>query len=187
MSSEPFSLRSLDNLYIHLTNNAVQKNHPQYQQYEPGNQLSFTDFSVFLLKTEKIPKQQTHPSQAADQEHHLRDFRKCQGTNSRIDLNHKVKPKFQTFEIFGFDFMIDREFKVFLIEANTNPCIEESSPLLKQLIPRMLSIDKLTVDDAFRLTIDLILGGQLDNEILNQFQVNNYQDDFNMWEYLQHL
>lgn len=35
------------------------------------------------------------------------------------------------FEIFGFDFIIDAEFNVFLIEANTNPCIEESSNLLK--------------------------------------------------------
>lgn len=43
------------------------------------------------------------------------------------------------FEIFGYDFIIDQQFKVWLIEVNTNPCIELSSPLLKQLIPRMLS------------------------------------------------
>lgn len=28
------------------------------------------------------------------------------------------------FEIFGYDFMIDEELKPWLIEANTNPCIE---------------------------------------------------------------
>lgn len=54
------------------------------------------------------------------------------------------------FEIFGYDFMVDeKECKPWLIEVNTNPCIEESSPLLEQLIPRML-------DDAFNLTIDKI-------------------------------
>ena len=42
------------------------------------------------------------------------------------------------FELFGFDFMIDAAFSVWLLEINTNPCIEESSPLLKMLIPRML-------------------------------------------------
>ena len=31
------------------------------------------------------------------------------------------------FEIFGFDFMIDQDFTVWLIECNTNPCLEESS------------------------------------------------------------
>jgi tubulin--tyrosine ligase len=27
------------------------------------------------------------------------------------------------FEIFGLDFMIDEDFKVWLIEVNTNPCL----------------------------------------------------------------
>ncbi len=42
------------------------------------------------------------------------------------------------FEIFGYDFIIDEDFKVWLIEVNTNPCLEESSKLLQTLIPRML-------------------------------------------------
>jgi len=46
------------------------------------------------------------------------------------------------FEVFGYDFIIDSEFNVFLIEVNTNPCIEESSPLLAKLIPRMLRKNK---------------------------------------------
>jgi hypothetical protein len=51
------------------------------------------------------------------------------------------------FELLGFDFMIDADFTVWLIECNTNPCIEESSQLLRVLLPRML-------DDAFKLTVD---------------------------------
>jgi hypothetical protein len=43
--------------------------------------------------------------------------------------------------------MIDQNLKPWLIEVNTNPCLEESSKLLKQLVPRML-------DDAFKLTVD---------------------------------
>ncbi len=42
------------------------------------------------------------------------------------------------FEIFGFDFMIDADLKVWVIEVNTNPCLEESSPILEELLPRML-------------------------------------------------
>lgn len=34
--------------------------------------------------------------------------------------------------------MIDSEFRVYLIEANTNPCLEASSPLLGRLIPAMV-------------------------------------------------
>jgi hypothetical protein len=43
-----------------------------------------------------------------------------------------------SFEIFGLDFMIDENFKVWLIEANTNPCLELSSPLLGRIIPSMI-------------------------------------------------
>ncbi len=39
--------------------------------------------------------------------------------------------------------MIDEDFKVYLIEINTNPCLELTSPLLARVIPGFL-------DDAFR-------------------------------------
>ncbi len=36
--------------------------------------------------------------------------------------------------------MIDAALDVWLIEVNTNPCLEESSPLLEMLIPRMVGM-----------------------------------------------
>jgi hypothetical protein len=50
--------------------------------------------------------------------------------------------------------MLDENAKLWLIEVNTNPCIEESSPLLVTLLPRMLGIWKIILDDAFKLTLD---------------------------------
>jgi len=43
--------------------------------------------------------------------------------------------------------MFDDDFKPYLIEVNTNPCLELSSPLLARLIPNML-------ENAFRITAD---------------------------------
>jgi hypothetical protein len=42
------------------------------------------------------------------------------------------------FEVFGMDFMIDSNLNVWLIEINTNPCLELSCPLLSSLIPKMV-------------------------------------------------
>lgn len=45
---------------------------------------------------------------------------------SKINLNNRHG----CFEIFGYDFIIDEEMVPWLIEVNTNPCLEESSGLL---------------------------------------------------------
>ena len=50
------------------------------------------------------------------------------------------------FELFGYDFILDEDFNTWLIEVNTNPCLEESSQMLKEYIPRM-------VEDMLKLTI----------------------------------
>jgi hypothetical protein len=39
---------NIENAFIHLTNNAVQKQSQSYGQFEDGNQLSFDDFDSFL-------------------------------------------------------------------------------------------------------------------------------------------
>lgn len=47
-------------------------------------------------------------------------------------VRHKInsKDRKHTFEIYGYDFLIDNKFNVWLIEINTNPCLDESSPHL---------------------------------------------------------
>jgi hypothetical protein len=42
------------------------------------------------------------------------------------------------FEVFGLDFMIDQNFKPWLIEINNNPCLELSCPHLADIIPAMV-------------------------------------------------
>ena len=74
-----------------------------------------------------------------------------QSTFGKID-SLKIDNSFEVFkyiQLFGLDFMLDTDFNCWLIEANTNPCIEETSKLLEMLIPRM-------IDDMFKLTIDPI-------------------------------
>ena len=58
---------------------------------------------------------------------------------------YKIDPKRlqNSFEILGYDFMLDDQFKLSLIEVNTNPCFETESPLLARIIPELL-------DNTFR-------------------------------------
>ena len=137
--SVKYDLSCKDN-YSHLTNYSFQKYNDNFGKYEWGNEVSFDDLQNNIdinynhkvnFKRDIIPK--------------IHDIVKfCfQSVKSKINsMNRKY-----TFEIFGFDFMIDCNFQPFLIEINTNPGLEESSPLIKMLVPRML-------DDALRLTVD---------------------------------
>jgi D-alanine-D-alanine ligase-like ATP-grasp enzyme len=55
-------------------------------------------------------------------------------THLVLDAKHREF----SFEVFGLDFMIDENFDTWLIEVNTNPCLELCCPLLARLIPSML-------------------------------------------------
>lgn len=61
----------------------------------------------------------------------------------------KLEPKrlHNTFEILGYDFMLDENFKLSLIEVNTNPCLETESPLLARIVPEL-------IDNTFRIVLD---------------------------------
>ena len=131
---------NIDDNFSHLTNYSFQKYNNNFGRYEKGNEVSFDDLQYNIevnynncinFKTEVIPK--------------IKNIIKFvfQSVKNKINgLNRNY-----TFEIYGFDFMLDIDFNPFLIEVNLNPGLEESSPLIKMIIPRML-------DDALRLTVD---------------------------------
>ena len=65
-------------------------------------------------------------------------------TSAKISGNSRK----DCFELFGYDFMVDSDFKCWLIEVNSNPCLEDwSCPLLKELLPRVL-------ESMFSIAID---------------------------------
>ena len=73
-------------------------------------------------------------------------------TRKRMDPHKRAQNNThgRFFELMGYDFMIDEDFNVWLIEVNTNPSLAESSLYLKELIPRMIDdLIKVTVDKEF--------------------------------------
>ena len=88
------------------------------------------------------------------------------------------------FEIFGYDFILDNEFRPWILEINNNPGLGISSPVIEKLVPRML-------DDALRLTIDKVFETKYDGECIDEngkykskYKLDGFSDEENIFEFL---
>ena len=88
---------------------------------------------------------------------------KDQAITAFQSVARKINPyrRKNCFELFGLDYMLDEDLNCWLIEVNTNPCLEESSKILEVLLPRML-------DDMFKLTIDKVFNSERKDKNLNK-------------------
>lgn len=160
-SSKEFSLKDLADKHTHLTNDAIQKKSEDYGKFEKGNKLSFKHFQKYLdgisvsLQTGILPGIRNI----------VKDTVKCLALNVQT-LN--------SFEVFGYDFLIDDRLKPWLLEVNTNPCLELSCPLLARLIPEMLDNSlAIALDPLFPQPITDKRGSSLSSETLlqNKFEL----------------
>ncbi len=147
-SSKEFNLKNVTNRLIHLTNDAVQKKSDDYGKFEAGNKLSYQDFQKYL------DSQDIKLNIVKDIVPQLKKI----ATDTIKAVSRKIDParRHCSFEIFGYDFMIDEDFRPWLIEVNTNPCLELSSPYLARLIPAMIenSIKYFYLVTLSRIAID---------------------------------
>ena len=164
--SEPFSLSS-DDLYVHLTNYSVQKYNRNFSKMEIGNEISFKTFQ------EELDKKNANKNFKKDIFPKITKIIAISANSCKNKIN--ILNRNNCFEIFGYDFILDQYYEPFLLEVNTNPGLEESSPLIKMLVPRM-------IDDAFRLTIDRVFERDDKNKDISAFPVEGYKDEENMWQ-----
>ncbi len=166
--SEIFDLYS-DDLYVHLTNYSVQKYNKNFSKVEIGNEISFETFQKELDKRGdgKNFKKDVFPK--------IMKIIAYTANASKNKINILIRKN--CFEIFGYDFILDSNFEPFLLEVNTNPGLEESSPLIQMLVPRM-------IDDAFRLTVDKIFEREDEDKNKSKFTVDGYTNEENMWQFV---
>ena len=133
----------LENRFIHLTNDAVQVDSEEYGKFENANKLSINDFQRFLDVHHEEKNVYFMRDLFPRMERLVTDtFR---AVYKKLDKHRNQNG----FEIYGYDFMIDENFKVYLIEVNTNPSLEVCCPVLARIIPELL-------ESSFRLAIDPI-------------------------------
>ena len=174
-SSKIYDLNSNDK-FIHITNHSLQKKCSKFAQYEYGNEMSYDDFKK-ALKKDNISLEKFY-NMIEEMKYLIKISFKSVG-NKLLKTNPVL-----CFEIFGYDFILDNDFKLWILEINNNPGLGISSPVIFKLVPRML-------DDAFRLTIDKIFETKYSNDCIDEngkykskYQLDGFTDDENVFEFL---
>ncbi|CAI2375948.1 unnamed protein product [Moneuplotes crassus] len=144
-ASKEYSPDDLDDKFVHLTNDAIQKKSEDYGKYESSNKLSFQDFEKYL---EQNYPEQNEEGPGCFYTHIYPQIKKLV-RDTFLASEGKINPKKRSncFELFGYDFMVTEDFKVYLIEVNTNPCLETPCSLLSRIISSVL-------DNSFRIALD---------------------------------
>ncbi|XP_064611159.1 probable tubulin polyglutamylase TTLL9 isoform X1 [Liolophura sinensis] len=114
-SNTRFSLNSIDDTYIHLTNVAVQKTAPDYDP-EKGCKWSAQQLRQYLRAK--------HGLEAVKNCFRLMDeiFIMSLQSVQRVMINDK-----HCFELYGYDILLDEDLKPWLIEINSSPSLTASS------------------------------------------------------------
>ena len=157
-----------NDLYVHLTNYSVQKYNENFSKIEIGNEIPFKSFQ------DELDKNNSGINFYKDIYPKIARIVRITGGAAKEKINFLNKK--YCFEIFGYDFILDEKYQPYLLEINTNPGLEISSPLIDELLPRM-------IDDALKLTIDKEFSKSFkyaDEESL--FPVSGYDNKENMWD-----
>ena len=177
--SQQYDLNDLD-IFTHITNYSLQKRCKDFAKYEQGNEISFKKFIELLDNTNIIKGR----GKKIFNKIYSKMKEEIQISMNSIGRKLKGIPKVLSFQIFGYDFIIDKEYNPWILEINDNPGLEISSELISHLIPRM-------IDDALRLTIDKVFPTEYDKEVISKdgkynskYHLEGFNDEENLFEFI---
>jgi len=176
--SQKYDLNNLD-IFTHITNYSLQKRCKDFAKYEQGNEISYKKF-IELLDIMNKGKGKIIFNKIFNK---MKE--EIQLSMNAVGRKLKGVPKVLSFQIFGYDFIIDQKYNPWILEINDNPGIEISSELISHLIPRM-------IDDAIRLTVDKVFPTEYDNEVISEdgkhyvskYHLDGFNDEENVFEFL---
>ncbi|XP_030279131.1 protein polyglycylase TTLL10 isoform X2 [Sparus aurata] len=146
---------SSKNLSAHLTNQYMQKKNPLYSQLKEDTVWSMESFNTYVNDRFRVAK-------GLPRDWVLGTFaRRMQQimTQCFFAVKSKLDRRLGFFDLIGCDFMVDEDFKVWLLEMNCNPALHTNCEVLKEVIPR-------TVVEALDLTLEIFNKCRLGQRIL---------------------
>ena len=148
LSCVPFVLDN-DDMHTHLTNQFIQKQHPSYQEVKETTVWNFEHFQEYIdefyTETKNLPPRWVFTTMTKK----IQNIMQICFSSIMRKLQHRVG----YFEILGFDFMIDSDFKIWLIEVNVNPALHTNCDVLQDVIPNIVKSSIILSIEVFEKCI----------------------------------
>ncbi|KAM3833837.1 uncharacterized protein ttll10 [Diretmus argenteus] len=149
-----------NNLSAHLTNQYLQKKNPLYGLLKEDTVWSMERFNAYVNEMCRVAK-------GLPRDWVMGVFAKRMQqimTQCFFAVKSKLERRLGLFDLIGCDFMIDEEFKVWLLEMNCNPALHTNCEVLKEVVPS-------AVVETLDLTLEIFnkcRGGQRILPLANQ-------------------
>lgn len=126
-------MNNVSNRFQHLTNNSIQKYSKEFNKSEiEGNMITSTEFAGI------IGKENWDELQKRIKEIVVLTIKATED---------QVAGRRNSFELFGYDFMVDNDLRPWLIEVNSSPAMDYSTPVTKRLV-------KMVLEDTVKVMVD---------------------------------
>eukprot|EP00667_Euglena_gracilis_P013803 EG_transcript_14255 len=112
-ASEPYDVQSLDRTLSHLTNHCLQMESENFGRWEPGNEMWWAQLDGYLAD------RGDGRTVAGDLLPQIRTI--CQASLLSVYDQLQLQGDYLAFQLFGFDFMVDEDLAVWLLEVNGSP------------------------------------------------------------------
>eukprot|EP01033_Poteriospumella_lacustris_P014289 gene14290-10213_t len=128
----------MDNVYVHLVNNSIGKNSEHFHKVVTaengvaieGYMWSFQDFSAYIAGRHgggrDIVKEKIQPR--------MKDIAKWALMCGSEAIEHRKN----SWELYGFDFMVDDDYNAWLIEINSSPACDYSTKVTERYVQKAL-------------------------------------------------
>ncbi|XP_017564607.1 protein polyglycylase TTLL10 [Pygocentrus nattereri] len=123
------------NLSAHLTNQYMQKKNPLYSMLKEETVWSMERFNAYInenfMEPKDLPKDWVLSVFAKRMQQIM--------IQCFLAVKSKLECKLGYFDLIGCDFLIDEDFKVWLLEMNCNPALHTNCEVLKEVVPRTVT------------------------------------------------
>lgn len=141
--SVPYDAKNFDDEFAHLTNHHLQEQHKNFGKHEEGNEMFTDEFEEWLDK---------ECGGGAYADGVLEPVKKIvrevlMASKAKMNTQSLEFLDYTSFQVFGFDFFLDEDMQLWLLEVNASPMIAEAlrSDFCRDLVT--IAIDPLYPTD----------------------------------------